>query len=329
MPTADPLQIQIENLAVEYRTRGGTVRALDGADLRLDGQSSLGIVGESGSGKTTLGMAIGRLLPESCERVTGDLRIGDASVFELQPEELRQLRRQSLGFVFQNPMTALDPTMRVGKQLEHSVGHRLDRERVIELLSKVGLLEPERVARSYPHELSGGMAQRVVIAFAIARRPSLLIADEPTSALDATVREGVLVLLTGMRELFGTGLVLLSHELWVVAAHCDEVAVMYGGRIVEHGPARLLFERPCHPYTIALLRAAPGRERQGQRLEPIAGMPPLLRGTAPGCAFVSRCAFAIERCRTERPERQQVDGRVVLCHRASEVAAATDGGRPR
>jgi peptide/nickel transport system ATP-binding protein len=316
-----PLSVAARELALEYRTRGGAVRALDGADLAIGGAATLGIVGESGSGKTTLGMAIGRLLPASAARAGGDLTISGRSVFGLTKRELRRLRRERLGFVFQNPMTALDPTMRVARQLERASGSSLDVPRREALLARVGLKEAGRVARSYPHELSGGMAQRVVIALAIARGPSLLIADEPTSALDATVRDEVLDLLIGLKRELGTRLVLMSHELRVVAARCDEIAVMYGGRVVEHGAARRLFERPRHPYTMALLLAAPGRERPGQRVAPIPGTPPLLRQASPGCAFAARCAFATEQCRAERPRPRDYDGRTILCHRAEEIAA--------
>jgi oligopeptide/dipeptide ABC transporter ATP-binding protein len=201
---------------------------------------------------------------------------------------------------------------------------------VEERLREVGLSDAKRVARSYPHELSGGMAQRAVIALAIARNPALLIADEPTSALDATIRAEVLALLIGLKDRFNTGIVLLSHELMVVARYCDEVAVMYAGRVLEHGAASLVFERARHPYTMALLRAAPGRERPGARIEPIRGLPPLLREASPGCAFAPRCAFVEARCRNERPESRSFDARTILCHRADEIAAldAEPGKQP-
>jgi peptide/nickel transport system ATP-binding protein len=324
------MRVEFQNLTVEYHTREGPVRALDGAELALDSRSTIGIVGESGSGKTTLGMAIGRLLPDSSERISGDLLLDGEAVFGLAVEEVRRLRRDRLGFVFQNPMSALDPTMRIGRQLSDAAGEGTAGKTIDERLREVGLPHARRVARSYPHELSGGMAQRVVIAMAIARTPALLIADEPTSALDATVRAEVLSLLTGLKDRFNTGVVLLSHELLVVATHCDEVAVMYAGRVVENGNASLVFERARHPYTMALMQAAPGRERPGQLIQPIKGLPPLLREASRGCAFAPRCTFANDRCRSERPEPRSFDGRTILCHRAEEIAplAAEAGVRP-
>jgi peptide/nickel transport system ATP-binding protein len=323
------MRVEFLNLTVEYHTREGVVRALDGAELAFDSRSTIGIVGESGSGKTTLGMAIGRLLPDSSERVSGNLLLDGESVFDLTLEEVRRLRRDRLGFVFQNPMSVLDPTMRIGRQLSDAAGGSGDGKAVDQRLRAVGLSDAKRVARSYPHELSGGMAQRVVIAMAIARTPALLIADEPTSALDATIRAEVLALLTGLKDRFDTGVVLLSHELLVVSAHCDEVAVMYAGRVVEHGAARLVFERARHPYTMALMQAAPGRERPGQRIEPIRGLPPLLREASAGCAFAPRCAFADDRCRNSRPEPRSFDDRTILCHRAEEIAPLTDNAGMR
>jgi peptide/nickel transport system ATP-binding protein len=318
--------VEASGLGIEYRTHSGPVRALDGVDLKIHGRSSLGIVGESGSGKSTLGLAIGRLLPARTEHTGGDLRVDGKSVFEFSKPALRALRRHRLGFIFQNPMSALDPTMRVRHQLERANPHLSAAERVHELLVEVGLSDVARVARSFPHELSGGMAQRVAIALAIARGPALLIADEPTSSLDAMVREEVLSVLCDLNTRLGTCLVLLSHELCVVARRCEVVAVMYGGRIVEHGPASLLFQRPKHPYTRALLMAAPGQEHRGERLEPIPGGPPTLRAPAAGCSFAPRCPFAIERCRNERPQQRLYHGRQILCHRAEDIEELA--GRP-
>jgi peptide/nickel transport system ATP-binding protein len=324
------MRVEFLNLTVEYHTREGVVRALDGAELAFDSRSTIGIVGESGSGKTTLGMAIGRLLPDSSERVSGNLLLDGEAVFDLTVDEVRRLRRDRLGFVFQNPMSALDPTMRIGRQLSDAAGEGATGKAIDQRLREVGLSDAKRVARSYPHELSGGMAQRVVIAMAIARTPTLLVADEPTSALDATIRAEVLALLTGLKDRFNTGVVLLSHDLLVVSAHCDEVAVMYAGRVIEHGAAQLVFGRARHPYTMALLQAAPGRERPGQRIQPIRGLPPLLREAAAGCAFAPRCSFADDRCRSKRPEPRSFDDRTILCHRAEEIAPLTDdaGMRP-
>lgn len=314
--------LTVRELALDYITPRGAVRALDGADLVLGRGTTLGIVGESGSGKTTLGMAVGRLLPTNIRRATGELLFDSRSILDLEDQELRSVRRNDLGFVFQNPMTALDPTMRIGRQVGRAIGKGADEPEVHPLLRKVGLPDAGRVAGSYPHQLSGGMAQRVAIGIAIARDPRLLIADEPTASLDASLRDQILSLLVSLRDLNGASIVLLSHELRVIGRYCDTIAVMYGGRVVEYGKSAAVFGRPAHPYTSALLAAAPGRERPGDVLEPIRGAPPVLTGRSPNCAFSPRCGWAIERCRVERPETRIVDGRSVLCHRSEEVLAA-------
>ena len=311
--------LSIRNLVVDYTTRDGSVRALDGIDLELMAGESLGVVGESGSGKSTLGAAIGRILPEGARRHTGDVMLGNVSVYGSGDTRIRAMRRHDLGFIFQNPMTTLDPTMRIRGQVEQALGSAAGRTEVESLLRKVGLPDVFQVSRSYPHELSGGMAQRVVIAMAIARGPRLLIADEPTASLDASVREQILDLLLSMRAQTGAALIILSHDLHMVARNCDRVAVMYGGRIVEDGGSNEVFGRPRHPYTSALMRSAPGSEGPDGALEPIAGMPPVLSGRSEFCSFAPRCAHAIELCRTQRPAPQHMDERLVTCLRASEL----------
>lgn len=308
------------DLAVAYP---GGVRALDGADIHVAAGETVALVGESGSGKTTLGMAAGRLLPRGAERIFGALTVGAVDVFSASDDDIRALRRDKLGFIFQNPMDALDPTMRIGGQLAEAMGRQsLEAERAA-LLARARLDEPERILRAYPHELSGGMAQRVVIAMAIARSPRLLIADEPTASLDASIREKVMDTLKALSSEAGAALLLMSHDLRIAARHADRLAVMYGGRVVEAGPTPLVFSRPAHPYTAALLGAAAGREGPGERLRPIAGAPPTLRGGSQGCAFAPRCALAAPECRSSRPGPQNVAGRTVVCFRAEETLAAT------
>ena len=320
--------VTASELVIDYETPRGVVRALDGASFALESGRSLGLVGESGSGKSTLGMAIGRLLPVNARRVAGDLEVTGRSVFALDERGIRALRRDLLGFVFQSPVTALDPSMRIGRQLACSGGPGPDDGRTLELLRRVGLPEPARVARAYPHELSGGMAQRAVIAMAIARGPRLLVADEPTAALDSSLRAQILNLLLALKEETGAALVLLSHELSVVARICDSIGVMYGGRVVEFGDGASLFSRPLHPYSEALLATAQENGRPGERLAPIPGMPPMLAGPARGCSFAPRCALADGRCRRERPPLRPVAaGRLVACHRA-ETRAARHGDGP-
>ena len=311
--------LQVQDLAIEYATPTAVARrALDGADVTVQAGEVLGLVGESGSGKTTLALAIGRLLPDSARRAGGDLLVNGRSVFELDAAGLRSVRRDVLGFVFQNPMTALDPTLRIGRQVALAAGRARD---VQHLLQQAGLQDVERIVRSFPHQLSGGMAQRVVIAMAIARGPRLLVADEPTASLDASLREQILSLLVSLRDTTGAGIVLVGHELHAIARHSDSVAVMYGGRVVEHGSSSLVFDLPAHPYTAALLAVAPGHEHQGEILQAIPGAPPALVARSEACAFAPRCAFAAPQCEQERPELRHVAGRVVACHRAEAFLA--------
>jgi oligopeptide/dipeptide ABC transporter ATP-binding protein len=311
--------VQAADLAIEYATARARVRALDGADLTVSPGASLGLVGESGSGKTTLGMAMGRLLPSSSACVAGTLHVDGRSIFDLDDDGLRRLRRAKLGFVFQNPMSALNPTARIDVQVAHALGRNKPDDEVRDLLMRVGLADENRIIKAYPHQLSGGMAQRVVVAMAIARRPALLIADEPTASLDASIRGQILELLNSLRHQGGMALVLLSHELAVVARHCETIGVMYGGRVVESGPSNEVLGNPTHPYTRALLRAAPGQEKLGERLNPIPGTPPVLTGPSQGCSFAPRCPLQTSQCRQERPTARRIAGRTTLCHRAEEV----------
>jgi peptide/nickel transport system ATP-binding protein len=313
--------LHIEALAISYETPDGPVWALDGVDLGLDSGGAIGVVGESGSGKSTLSLAIGRLLPTNARRLSGDLAVNGRSVFSCGDRDIRLLRRRSLGFVFQNPMAALDPTMRIGTQVGRAIGPDARRKDVMALLTRVELSDIERVVQSFPHQLSGGMAQRVAIAIAIARRPRLLIADEPTASLDASIRDQILTLLSSLRSQTGASLIVFTHDLRVVSTLCERVAVMYGGRIVEQGETASVFQNPGHPYTSALMAAAPGNEGPNGRLLPIPGVPTILRERSLRCVFTPRCPWAIERCGDERPETRLVGGRPVACHRSEEVIA--------
>ena len=306
--------INISDLVVSYRMDGGDVFALDGVDFTITRGERIGIVGESGSGKSTLGMAIGRLLAPNARFLRGDIRLVGQSILSCSATELRQIRRDSLGFVYQNPMSALDPTMRVGRQVALALLGAPNATAIEALLSRVGLPDPTRAASSFPHELSGGMAQRVVIALAIARDPVVLVADEPTASLDASIQGVILDLLASLRDSIGATLVILSHDLRMVAKRCERLAVMYGGRIVESGPSQQVFRDPRHPYTRALIKAAAGNEGPDDKLEPIPGVPAVLHGESRNCAYVERCEFAQALCRQKRPEVQVVDGREIACH---------------
>jgi oligopeptide/dipeptide ABC transporter ATP-binding protein len=261
---------------------------------------------------------MGRLPVPGVRHLSGDIEIGGESIFALSDEDLRKLRQASLGFVFQDPIGTLDPTRKVGAQLRSTLPAPATTAAVEAALGEVGLPDPRRVARSYPHELSGGMAQRVAIAMAIGRGPRIVVADEPTAALDASIKDVILDLLVVRCRRLGAALLLFSHDLHAIRTRSDRVAVMYGGRVVETGAAADVLERPVHPYTLALLASAIGRERPGERVEPITGAPPILTARLEACPFAPRCAEAIDRCRTVRPEPRTVAGRAVVCHRAEE-----------
>jgi oligopeptide/dipeptide ABC transporter ATP-binding protein len=263
-------------------------------------------------------MALGKLLAPNARFDSGDILVEGQSVLGSSAAQLRALRRDKLGFVFQNPMTALDPTMRVGRQVGLLLGQKHDSRAVHDLLGRARLDKPEEVARKFPHELSGGMAQRVVIALAIARKPSVVVADEPTASLDASIKGEILELLMTLGSATGASLVVMSHDLRSVARRCDRIAVMYGGRIVELGASSNVFETPTHPYTQALIHAQAGNEKPGERLQTIPGVPPLLRHGATGCAFAPRCAYAQDVCRNVRPADIQLADRQVACHFATE-----------
>ena len=315
--------VDIRDLVVSYKTTDGTTLAIDGVSLAIERGESVGIVGESGSGKSTLGMAIGRLLAPNATIEGGEILFDGRSVGLCDAAALRVLRRDRLGFVFQNPMSALDPTLRVGRQVALAIGGEPAPSAIHALLERVGLDDAVSVARSFAHELSGGMAQRVAIGLAIARNPAVLIADEPTASLDASIQGLILDLLLSLGRDTGASLVILSHDLRMVARRCRKVVVMYGGRVVEAGDSREVFSAPAHPYTRALIRAAAGNEGPGGRLDPIAGVPPMLRERATHCAFAPRCSDAQARCFAERPAEVAGGGRVVACHFAAVAAAAS------
>ncbi len=312
--------LDIEDLVLEFGSGPGAVRALDGVTLSVPEGSILGVVGESGSGKSTVGFAAGRLMPEGVRPRQGRLGVLGNQVWDISIGQMRQIRRQMLRYIFQDPIATLDPTKRIGWQLKYAVEPNLSHDEIVTALSDVGLPDPEQVISAWPHELSGGMAQRVVIAMALLGHPKIIVADEATSALDASVRIRVLELLRDRSRERGITLLLLSHDLWAVRRFCDNIAVMYGGRIVEHGPAEKVFERPAHPYTRALLGATAGHEKPHETLSTIPGIPPLLHGACPGCAFAPRCDLAASRknrdkCNSERPVQESVEKNwSLLCH---------------
>jgi peptide/nickel transport system ATP-binding protein len=259
--------LDIENVTIEYPGNGARVLALDGASLRINAGETVGLVGESGSGKTSLGLLAGRLLPRSAMVTGGQVRVDGQDVLALDDQRLRALRRECLGYIPQDPVAALDPTMRIGRQLELVLqGLPHDTASLRQHLDSVQINEPDRVLRLFPHEISGGMAQRVMIAMAMARTPRLLVADEPTASLDSHVRTEVTKLIFSLAAKAGATVLWLSHDLRSVSRWCQRVVVMYGGKVMEDGPAAQVLRHPTHPYTIALAASDPARAEPGQRI---------------------------------------------------------------
>jgi peptide/nickel transport system ATP-binding protein len=303
---SEPL-LSIENVAVELPTPRGLLRAVDGVDLRLEAGQTLGIVGESGCGKTMLSRAILQLLPKRA-KLTGRVMFGGRDLARLPAEALRRLRGPELAVVFQDPMTSLNPVLTIGTQLVETLQAHLGMDgiaatrRAAELLAAVGIPAPEQRLRQYPHQLSGGMRQRVAIAIALSCEPKLLIADEPTTALDVTVQAQILDLLAREQQRRHMAMVLITHDLGVVAGRTDEVAVMYAGRVVERAPTRRLFAHMRMPYTEALLAAIPKLDTPPHTpLPAIAGRPPDPTRPLPGCSFAPRCRYAAADCEAAKP----------------------------
>ncbi|MCW5889612.1 MAG: ABC transporter ATP-binding protein [bacterium] len=294
--------LAVEDLRMEFPGPDGPAVAVRGVDFRLEPGRVLGLVGESGSGKSMTALCILRLLPPPGRIAGGRVRFRDRDLLALRESEMRCVRGAEIAMIFQEPMTALNPVLTVGSQiaeavrLHHRLGRRAAWDRATALLAEVGIPEPARRALDYPHQLSGGMRQRVMIAMAISCEPALLIADEPTTALDVTIQAEILELLRRLRERRGMAMLLITHDLGVVAEQADEVAIMYAGRIVEHAPVVDLFDRPRHPYTRALLRSMPALGRHTDRLETIPGQVPGLRHLPSGCAFRDRCPDVVPAC---------------------------------
>jgi peptide/nickel transport system ATP-binding protein len=300
--------LELDALETRIRLRSGTVHAVDGLSLELDAGETLGVVGESGCGKTMAAMSIMRLLPKGGYIAGGEIRLNGRDLVKLSDTELRKIRGNEIGIVFQDPMTSLNPTMTIGRQIaevvltHREVSKQQAIKRATEVLELVGLPRPAERIRAYPHELSGGLRQRVMIAMALACEPKLLIADEPTTALDVTIQAQILDLLDRIKRELAMGIILITHDMGVIAGRADRVAVMYAGRKVETAETVQLFKRVRHPYTEALLASIPQLDQdRGQELYSIPGIPPDLRRPPGACRFAPRCAFATERCRREDP----------------------------
>jgi peptide/nickel transport system ATP-binding protein len=313
--------LEVRDLAVEFATDRGRLRAVDGISFQVAPGRTLAIVGESGCGKSVTALAVMGLLPPEA-RLSGSIGLLGREMSTLTPEEWRGRRGRDLAMVFQEPMTSLNPAFTAGEQvaealrLHEGLDHARAAARAVEMLDRVRIPEAARRARQYPHQLSGGMRQRVMIAMALACKPRLLIADEPTTALDVTVQAQILGLLDEMKRETGTAVVLITHDLGVVADHADAVVVMYAGRVAERAPAAALFARPEHPYTVGLLGAAPRLEGGAQRLASIEGTVPDLLHPPPGCRFAPRCPFRIAACETQPPLAELAPGHAAACWRA-------------
>ncbi len=325
-----PETLSVRGLSVEFSTRRGTVRAVDGVDWSVRRGETLALVGESGSGKSVTALAVLGLLPRGPARVTGGRVLFEGRDLLAMPEaELRALRGRDVAMVFQDPMTSLNPVLTIGRQLREPLVTHLGMTdaqadaRAVELLGLVGIPDAARRLNQYPHQFSGGMRQRVMIAMALACDPKLLIADEPTTALDVTVQAQILELMKDLSRRLGITLVVITHNLGIVARYADRVAVMYAGRIVEEGPAERIFASPRHPYTAGLLRAVPRLDRaRDRRLATIEGQPPDLRSPPPGCRFAARCPARAERCAEEPPAVEGPEGSRVFCHFPDTATAA-------
>ena len=322
--------LEVKDLVVEYFTKESVVHAVNGVSFSLKRGTTLGLVGETGAGKTSVAKSILRILPDVGARIVeGEIILNGTNLLKLHEKEMRQIRGQKISMIFQDPMTALNPVQCVGDQIAevvslHNEGTKQSfRQRAEEMLELVGI--PKERYPEYPHQFSGGMKQRVVIAIALACNPELLLADEPTTALDVTIQAQVLKLIKEMREKLNTSMILITHDMGVVATHCDDVAVVYAGSIVEYGTKEQIFDHPSHPYTIGLFGAIPNMNVDEEFLHPIDGLPPDPSKLPPGCPFSPRCKYATDRCRQGRIDLYKTpDGHDCRC--CNMEAALTKGG---
>jgi peptide/nickel transport system ATP-binding protein len=325
--------LEIENLQTHFRTPDGVNRAVDGVSFTVEAGETVAIVGESGCGKSVTASSVLRLIPEPPGKIRGSIRFEGVDLLKLDERAMRDIRGNQISMVFQEPMTSLNPVLTVGRQigetlrLHQGLGREAAERRVVEMLRLVGIAEPERRAREYPHQLSGGMRQRVMIAIALACNPKLLIADEPTTALDVTIQAQILDLMSELKQRVGAAIILITHDLGVVAEIAERVLVMYAGRKVEEARVSELFRSPRHPYTQGLLGALPklgsSLNEKATRLVEIPGAVPSLKQRIAGCVFASRCALARDVCRHVPPALElKAPGHLAACHFASKAMVA-------
>lgn len=314
------LTAEIKDLVIEFRTDYGVVQALNGLELEIERGKTLGLVGETGAGKTTTGLSLLRLIPNPPGViVSGSIKLDGKDILSMSEKEMQDIRGKTVAMIFQDPMTSLDPVMTVEQQIAeviklHEEGGQAEAlKRAREMLELVGI--PGSRGSEYPHQFSGGMKQRVVIAMALACNPELLIADEPTTALDVTIQAQVLEMMKGLREKYNTSMLMITHDLGIVAEICDKVSVIYAGRVIEHGTLEDIFKNTRHPYTEGLFNSLPNLEDRQAELKPIKGLMPDPSNLPEGCAFCPRCDYAMEICKTKKPDRTyRSDTHYVECH---------------
>ena len=327
--------LSVQNLHTSFHTDKGEVKAVNGVTFNLEKGKILGIVGESGSGKSVTAYSIMRILEKNGRITEGKILYKGQDIAEFSEKQMREFRGKCCSIIFQDPMTSLNPVFTVGNQLKEAIELHTDRKgkeaeaRAIEMLTLVGVNEPEKRVKQYPYELSGGMRQRVMIAMALACEPDILIADEPTTALDVTIQAQILELMQSLQKKLGMAIIMVTHDLGVIADMCDEIIVMYGGRVCERGTAEDTFYRPHHEYTKGLLRSIPNVDRIGEKLIPIPGTPINLLNMPKGCAFCPRCEEAMKICIEEQPpEMQMPDGHFASCWLNVKAAMEEEkGGR--
>jgi len=305
--------LSIKNLTVEYTSNKEIIHAINDVSFEVEKGTTLGLVGETGAGKTTIAKSILRVLPDPPARIkNGEIWFDGQDLMQFGKEEMRRIRGSRISMIFQDPMTSLNPTMRVADQIADGIRRQLglskkeSQHKAVEMLEMVGI--PRGRARDYPHQFSGGMKQRVIIAIALACSPDLLLADEPTSALDVTIQAQILDMISELKEKHGTSMILITHDLGVVAETCDNVAIIYAGEIVEFGDKYEIFDHPSHPYTIGLFGALPDIESDEERLKPMTGLMPSPTEIPPGCSFFPRCPYASEECNKAHVELRHLEG---------------------
>ena len=322
--------LEVKNLKTHFFTMDGVVKAVDGVSYELNEGETLGLVGESGCGKSVSALSVMRLIPDPPGKIIdGEILLDGEDILKIDMEGMREVRGAKIAMVFQEPMTSLNPVLTVERQITetlqlHMGMSKLESQREsVNLLTRVGIPDPEIRIKQYPHQFSGGMRQRVMIAMALSCNPRLIIADEPTTALDVTIQAQILDLMKSLTTELGVALIVITHNLGVVARYADRVNIMYAGKVIERGEAREIYSNPRHPYTVGLLRSVPRLDLPRRaKLDPIEGQPPDLINLPPGCAFRERCRWAIDKCATDTPELVETsDGHLSACFRADELGA--------